>query len=173
MSVPVPDRVLLVGDSHGDAPFLCERLSTAKEVGCDLVFQLGDFGYAFVDSFLKSVSHRAVQTGIPLLFIDGNHDNHPWLRQRVDADNGADAPFVEIAPEVFYVPRGSIWTWKQMTFLALGGAYSIDRAGRYLAAADDRVGWPLRFRSSPCLGKPCGADDLLRFVAGLVGRQEP
>ena len=43
----------------------------------------------------------------------------------------------------------------------------------FLSAADDRVGWPLRFRSSPCLGKPCGADDLLRFVAGLVGRQEP
>ncbi len=47
--------------------------------------------------------------------------------------------FVEVTGRILWAPQGHWWTWHGVRFLALGGAYSIDRRDRKLDSG--RWGW--------------------------------
>ena len=47
--------------------------------------------------------------------------------------------FVEVTDRILWAPRGHRWTWQGVRFLALGGAFSIDRRDRKLDSG--RWGW--------------------------------
>jgi hypothetical protein len=47
--------------------------------------------------------------------------------------------FVEVTDRILWAPRGHRWTWQGVRFLALGGAFSIDRQYRKLDSG--RWGW--------------------------------
>jgi hypothetical protein len=130
--VPVvddPGRVLVAGDTHGNAKW-CAFLGVAAEHwDCPVVLQLGDFGYwPHVDAgqlFLDRVERVAERTGVTFVWIDGNHENHDALRELTTGETAADG-FVEVRPHVRYAPRGARWVWRDRRFGALGGAFSID-----------------------------------------------
>jgi len=124
-----PQRVLLLGDTHGNTSWTLSMIDQASALDADLILQLGDFGYwpRVRDGlrFLSAVEKRLGDRGLPLWFIDGNHEDHVSLRS---AELGPG--FVPISDHVTYLPRGTRWTWDSTEWLAVGGASSVDRNWR-------------------------------------------
>lgn len=119
---------LFLGDTHNDLDFAESAAKLARQRGAEVV-QLGDWGFIWPGSSqLEELSDMLVGLGVTLRFCDGNHDDHPHLKKlrgRVRVRG------VEIAKNVIYQPRGSVHEDDDGTrFLFLGGAPSIDRAGR-------------------------------------------
>lgn len=128
--------ILAVGDTHGDVLTVRNALFEAAAGGDSWLFQVGDFGYWEHTrrgiQFLDDVEVFAARYGVPVVFIDGNHENHPMLWDRYRDSDKTPEGFWTIRPHLFYAPRGHRWTWGDKSFLALGGAYSIDRDWRKL-----------------------------------------
>lgn len=123
-----PTRIMLQGDVHGDSVAVERGYGAALSAGCDAYVQLGDFGWwPHTDwgyTFVENVKALAVAGELPILFIDGNHDNHPDLwRSHV----GVTAEgFHQLAERFFYLPRGLRFRWQGVGLLALGGGHSVD-----------------------------------------------
>jgi predicted phosphodiesterase len=131
-------RVMFLGDTHGNIGWLSHAYKRADQLGCQVIVQCGDFGYwEHTDEgadYLDRASKMADFHEIPLVWIDGNHENHAVLRANYAPGCARHEPTAEgfwlIRPDVAYAPRGLVWTWSDVTFLALGGAYSIDKEYR-------------------------------------------
>lgn len=132
-------KILMLGDTHCDPIWVEHAIAVAKRNGCSRIVQLGDFGYwphmPDGQRFLTRVSKSLVQAGLPLYWLDGNHENHDAIADLLNplitpGSRIPTAPFVLHAPAVHYIPRGSRWEWDGVKFLALGGAYSIDKNHR-------------------------------------------
>ena len=123
------ERILLVGDSHGDLEWMLAVLDFAHERGIKKIVQLGDFGFYFVpdskEDALKreALSIRLRSHGQELYVVPGNHDNYDEIERR-GALRG-DQPVAMFERCIFF-PRGYAWNWGGKRFLALGGAFSID-----------------------------------------------
>jgi Icc-related predicted phosphoesterase len=129
-------RILFAGDWHGNMQHAALSYEAASASGCDVLFQLGDFGYwphvEWGADFITMVGDFAFDTGIRTFFIDGNHDNHDALRTlREGYPAGGVVPVMDDSP-FFYVPRGTVLTFDGCTVMGYGGAFSIDRKMRVL-----------------------------------------
>lgn len=120
---------LVVGDLHGDEDAIRLIFELAVSYGAVRILQLGDFGYypklPKFKSFLSQFSAASVRTGIPVFFVDGNHDDHEALDHSV-----CRTQFVEVEPSIYWCPRGHQWSWDDVRFASLGGGYSVDRHRR-------------------------------------------
>jgi hypothetical protein len=133
-------NLLVAGDTHGNGRWFNRLFETALAEGCDAIFQLGDFGYwehqASGVLFLEHINNLAEATEIPVYWIDGNHENHTLLRKRYGPGGKLHSltpeGFWKIRENVFYVPRGTRWSWAGKSFMGLGGAYSIDKEYRLI-----------------------------------------
>lgn len=111
---------LYVGDIHGDFQALRAVVDAVlgRLASVERVIQVGDFGFwprHDPDFGLLSIS-------VPLLFIDGNHEDHPSLQSaRLDAPGRvlADCP-------ALLIPRGYVADG----VVFMGGGTSIDRSSR-------------------------------------------
>jgi len=121
-------RVLLAGDWHGNREWAASCFSAAAGCGADVMLQLGDFGLwpGREDEWLDHVDVLAGASGVPFVWIDGNHENHAALR-RWRAVGPAGDGLVPMRRHVSWAPRGTRWAWAGVRFGALGGAVSIDR----------------------------------------------
>lgn len=128
-----PKRVMVSGDWHGNPYFAVESIKYAAEQGCDVVVQVGDFGFwtpgGSTDSFLYLVEKAARQHRVRVYWLDGNHEDHSRRVQFNDEVN---------RPNTVYLPRGFRWTWWGKRFMAVGGAVSVDKKDRKLG----RSWWP-------------------------------
>jgi predicted phosphodiesterase len=128
-------KVLVVGDVHGDMVWMEEQvIPYAKATGCSKVMQLGDFGMVWNDSTvhaeLDDLNESLENAGLTLIFLPGNHENHPLLALLAGAaDQNEDGHYM-LRPHVFYTGRLSAWTWDGLRMAAVGGACSIDRSVR-------------------------------------------
>lgn len=121
-------RVLIAGDTHGDIAQVKYLLEQALLAGADRVIQVGDFGYwPHKAPFHEHVNRLAMTAGVTFYWLDGNHENFDALE--ADVDTQADEPQQMLA-NLWYLPRASTWEWEGVRFMALGGAYSIDKAYR-------------------------------------------
>lgn len=122
--------ILLAGDIHGNEAWLEVLFDKAAEHRCDVLLQLGDFGYWTHTTdgvrFVRRAEFLAKRARIPLVWVDGNHENLAQLRTLPPRGDG----FVELKPHVLHAPRGLRWRWAHTRFGALGGAFSIDHAWR-------------------------------------------
>ena len=139
-------KLLFAGDWHGDEIWAEGVLTTAAAQGIDWVVQVGDFGFGFYRlgddptepgdwaprcPFARHVSALAVDTGVPVVFIDGNHDNQVLLARLAETrDPAGSEGFVPVEDHLFWAPRGHRWKWDGLGFGALGGGYSVDRRWR-------------------------------------------
>lgn len=129
-------RVLLAGDLHGEANRGFSVLAAAAREGCSMAIILGDFGFwehtYDGEKYLKSLQKSALRLGVNLAFLDGNHDNHPLLWERYCGVNAKrnNFGFFEVRPNIHYIPRGHRWHFGTTSFVALGGAYSVDKEWR-------------------------------------------
>ena len=122
--------IALLGDIHGDARTLLARAKSAAEQGATVLIQVGDFGvYKFS---LDALVEAAGASPIPILFIDGNHEDY----RMVGAFPTSEPK--EIAPKLTYVPRGSVLYVENIRIGFLGGAGSID----YNYRTKDSDWWP-------------------------------
>jgi hypothetical protein len=88
-----------------------------------VILQLGDFGYTLDAAFMRRVERTLARTGLHLVFVDGNHEAFTYLYRYPIGGNGLRT----LTPHIHQLPRGFRWTWAGVRFLALGGAYSVDR----------------------------------------------
>lgn len=121
----VVQSVAFAGDWHANPLFARKVIrSLADEV--DIIVHLGDFGVGFGDRYLQVVDEAAHEADLVVMFVDGNHEDHAWLEAQPVSDDGVR----RLAPRVWHLPRGFRWEWSGLTFLALGGAHSVDRQSR-------------------------------------------
>lgn len=150
--------VMFAGDTHANLRHWVYLFREAKKFGVRRIVQLGDFGYfPEYDStihYLDGLEALCEQYGgIEIWWIGGNHDdpvleNQKWQKWQTSAAMGdklvtwkfgdADRPIgetttmclVQNRPHVFYVPRGYRWEWEGVSYVAIGGAFSIDMDDR-------------------------------------------
>lgn len=122
-----PSKVLVAGDLHANAWYARRVVQHAAEQGADAILQVGDFLFDGRSHLLDAVQEALEETSLHLAWVDGNHDCHATL-QRLVAEHGRTA--IPIRSNIHYLPRGYRWTWQGKTFLALGGAHSVDRPWR-------------------------------------------
>ncbi len=121
-------KMLVVGDTHGDVPFLANACKYAVRHGADRIVQVGDWGYLWPGSKvdrLASITNVLAQFDLQMFFLDGNHE---WFDRLEELGATAEAPeMVPLSDRVTYLSRGLTWEWDGVKFMSLGGAYSIDR----------------------------------------------
>jgi predicted phosphodiesterase len=122
-----PTRITFAGDWHMNTGWATTCVYAAADMGADVIIHTGDFGYAFYPRFLRPLGHALEETGLRLLFVDGNHEDHRWIARQPQRPDGLRL----IHPTtIWHLPRGFRWTWGGVQFLALGGAHSVDQQAR-------------------------------------------
>lgn len=136
-----PGRIVVAGDWHGNALWAIAVISDAARLLRDepqrLILHLGDYGIwpgKAGEQYVAAVRQACAETRVTVGFIDGNHEDFTQLH-RFDVRK---APQDEPQPGMYWYPRGTRWTWHGRTWLALGGAVSVDRAVR----KPGRSWWP-------------------------------
>lgn len=145
-----PTELLVAGDIHGDPQHLAYIYQTAVNENVGAIVQVGDFGFwehhpdggAFLDLCAEGYQLTVkMGTPIPLFWLDGNHENHELLRELYGPGGVrhklTPEGFWVIRPGMYYLPRGVRWAWAGVRFMALGGAYSIDKKHRLSEQAKD------------------------------------
>ncbi len=108
-------KILVTGDVHGRFGNLNSLINKKKP---DLIICCGDFGYWPNVSWGEPLSNIKLQTAKKLLWCDGNHEDHWAIRDRTTD---------ELAPNIFYMPRGSTYQLDDgRNIIFMGGAHSID-----------------------------------------------
>lgn len=142
IAMPESGSVAIAGDWHGNTRWMQHALRQIHAEGHRLVIHVGDLkvlwskegplsaaeqellpGAGGYDKFTVQLATLLEELGMTLLFIDGNHDNHPVLRALPTDENG----FGTISNRLKYIPRGHRFNIGEVRFAGLGGAYSIDR----------------------------------------------
>lgn len=151
MSEPVrisndPVKVGIAGDWHGNTKWACHAIEQMapflKDEKHPVIIHLGDFGFypgKWGDSFLTLVTETLEKHNITLWAIDGNHENHPWLKskaRKLKEENldmpglFPDACVYPITANIAWMSRGFRMTIHDKEWLFLGGAASLDREYR-------------------------------------------
>lgn len=140
----VPGTIAIAGDWHGNLRWALDRINDAHVAGATTIVHLGDFGYWVLDpatrKYLTRVEKRLAELDMHLLFVDGNHEDHDRLAALpLDPVTGLRP----VSERVSHLPRGHRWTWqdedgRSWTWLALGGAVSVDRHHRRIG----KSWWP-------------------------------
>ena len=133
--LPEPDVLRVCGDWHGATRWAKAQITDAGLVGNlnekrTAILVVGDFGYwvdnEFTEEFLSTVSREAQEWDIDLYFLDGNHEDHT----RIAALDQTKPTALPDHPGITYLPRGVRWSWWGQTFMAVGGAPSVDKHHR-------------------------------------------
>jgi hypothetical protein len=119
-------RLAIAGDWHANSDHAVDAVEHCARQGSDAIVHLGDFGWSFGPEFVGPLQSALADVGMPLLFVDGNHEHHPKLRRFPILSNGLR----RISDNIWHMPRGFRWSWYGARFLACGGAYSVDRPWR-------------------------------------------
>lgn len=120
-----PARIAFAGDWHANTRW---AVASVEHLAgrADVVVHLGDFGYTFDAGFLAPLDKALGRAGLPLLFVDGNHEDHELLGRFPVRGSGLR----QLGEHIWHLPRGFRWTWGGVRFLACGGAHSVDRQWR-------------------------------------------
>lgn len=122
------EKVLLVGDTHGNIELINMAINIANKRGCNKILQLGDFGF-FPNIYPEFID--SLDSNIPFFFIDGNHDNHFVLPHNANHPVSLSSLGYS-SNNFFYIPRGYYEQWGDSYLLFIGGARSIDKVYRTL-----------------------------------------
>ena len=120
------NKIMLMGDVHGKGALMQPFLNS----DCDLLIQLGDFGFIWkrldykYNKFVRKF--EAKYPNKTILVVPGNHENYDSLEKMpVVTIFGGKAR--RIAKNIFALERGEVFNINGKNFLAIGGADSIDK----------------------------------------------
>jgi hypothetical protein len=123
-------KIGILGDTHMQTNWTLFALWKFNKEGITKVIQVGDFGIAQTMAgarFLDAVNAAAAQYGIELYVVPGNHEDWVWINRLTENDRQT---WANLCPNIYLAPRGIRWEWDGVTFVALGGAPSVDRTWR-------------------------------------------
>lgn len=131
-----PDQVLIVGDWHANALWAKAVIGHVPRILPEarrVIVHTGDFGvwpnWDHGTDFLNVVDAALDEVDAELWFVDGNHEDHAYLTmlmQQRPVEERRTTPY-PIRDRIMWLPRGYRWRWHDRTWLALGGATSVDR----------------------------------------------
>lgn len=122
---------LVAGDTHGNFYHLRDLVEGAVSLRVQTIIVTGDFGYwehtpeGIV--FLDALSELLQENSIELLFLDGNHENHPLLWRLYKE---------KVRPGIYYQRRGQTRVLNDTPVQFVGGAFSIDIKDRLAQMAN-------------------------------------
>lgn len=125
----------LIGDLEGDRDWAVSVLRTLGERGdVNVACQLGDLRFGMgpdPEGYLAAIESVCAESGLRLLCINGNHENWArldqlWDEPRWQDENGSPEP-IDVSDHVTLLPRGHRWEMGGRSFVALGGAPSVNR----------------------------------------------
>lgn len=129
----VPVRIGVAGDWHGNTAWATRAVRKMTALlpadGPRLIVHLGDFGIwpgPGGQEYLARLDAALAEAGAELSFVDGNHEDFTQLARLQPGPDGR----AQVTERIFHLPRGHRWRWHGRDWLALGGAVSLDRAGR-------------------------------------------
>ncbi|WP_280465960.1 metallophosphoesterase family protein [Nocardia brasiliensis] len=122
-----PTRAVVAGDWHGNSLHAERAIRWAAEHHTNVILHVGDYGYKFDPKFMARQQRVLEEEDSVLAFVPGNHEWYDYL-DKLEAEHGCTA--IPLRPNIFYLPRNFRWTWNGTSFLALGGAHSVDRPWR-------------------------------------------
>ncbi len=142
-----PGLVVVAGDWHKNErwalhviPKMAAQLASENR---KIILQAGDFGIwredaeyhwmgktYYRETYLEALTAILEEVNAELWFVDGNHEDHPYLKEL--ADKYHDPPYLYgwITDRIRWLPRGTRWQWHEKTWLAAGGAVSVDKLQR-------------------------------------------
>jgi hypothetical protein len=130
-------RLLVLGDTHGNLASVARAIRNAQRYGCEAIVQVGDWSFTWPGlRLLAGLEATLAAARLPMYFLDGNHEGYPDLIARGILGSERMEPVG--CPWITYLPRGLVWEWDGVRFLALGGAFSVD-IGQRTPGAD---WWP-------------------------------
>jgi predicted phosphodiesterase len=122
-------NILVCGDTHSNEvniELLCIE-AVAKNI--KLIIVVGDFGYfpntSWGQKFLEDLKRIYEIYKVEIHFIKGNHENHDALNELPIVDGVA-----KVMDGVYYHPNMIPFTIGDYSFVAVGGANSIDKMYR-------------------------------------------
>ena len=128
-----PTLVAIAGDWHASTEYATAAIAHARRAGATTIVHVGDFGDRFEPAFIDAVDAALSATsdadGAPLgppaalLFVDGNHEHFELLESLPRDVRGLGI----VAPRIRHLPRGARWQWAGRTWVACGGATSVNR----------------------------------------------
>ena len=136
----------LIGDVEGDREWAVGRLRALGERGdVQVACQLGDLRFgmgADHESYLRAIEAVCAEFELRLLCINGNHEkwarlDQLWAEPRWHDEHGSLRP-IQVSDHVWLLPRGHRWEMGGRTFVALGGAPSVNR----LQLTEGTTWWP-------------------------------
>lgn len=125
----------LVGDLEGEQDAAVRWLRILGERGdVEVVYQLGDLRFGMgpdPEAYLAAIESVCAEYNLRLFCINGNHENWEqldrlWATPRWQDEDGTLRP-IEVTDHVSLLPRGHRWHLGGRSFVALGGAPSINR----------------------------------------------
>lgn len=141
IEVPEPSRIAFAGCWHARAEFVRDAMTAARDGGATVLVHTGDFLYTYpaANKMLVEVETVAAELGMFVVVVRGNHDDPALFQKAVTstrrrnkgpAHGGVADGFARLSPHVLHAPNGLRWAWQGVQFVALGGAFSVDRAAR-------------------------------------------
>lgn len=133
-------KVLVAGDWHGNTRWAVSMVKQARELGIHEILHLGDFGiWPGGHEYLADLHLALDEADIDLKFVDGNHEDHDVLLALIGMSKSLDeTSTIPFTSRITWLPRGHRWQRDGRTWLALGGAASVDRAVRI----EGQTWWP-------------------------------
>ena len=118
--------VYITGDMHGDMSRFEDPIFRKMGKG-DVLIVCGDFGFIWNGSHeeranLRKMSHFP----FTIAFVDGCHENFDMLDRNFRVVRWRGGRAHRIAPNIFHMMRGEIFTFNDRTFFAFGGGHSGD-----------------------------------------------
>jgi predicted phosphodiesterase len=118
-------KILVIGDTHAAWHRLFDGVIQAcVQHDVQVAIQVGDFGFFKQYAPIPLGNGTALKFPIPLHILDGNHEDHAWLRQR--HDDGTTRHWLEDQNIVFQ-PRGTTSKFEDISVGFCGGALHADR----------------------------------------------
>lgn len=126
-------KILLVGDTHASRTAVSLAFDIATKSACDKIFQVGDFGFwprfKNGNAFLQFTNDLVEDTDIPFYFLAGNHEDWNDL-DIIFTTSATDEDGFHKYGKMLIAPRTHVWSWENVSFGLISGAYSIDRIRR-------------------------------------------
>lgn len=149
MAVLEPGLIGVMGDVHANTawtvrqiPLICERLRNEFP---KVILQAGDLGVwkddgtftwmgqeCYRKPFLEEVTEALEANDAEMRICEGNHEDHDYLAELAEkhAELHGYCDEVPVTSRITWLRRGARWTWHGRTWLAVGGAVSVDKLTR-------------------------------------------
>lgn len=126
-------RLMIVGDTHGNAGAVEYKAKIAKRLGVDTMIVVGDFGlwpgYEGVQ-FLDDVNAAAREYNQRVIALPGNHEDHPQWEKWFDLAPLDGHGFAIVRSNLRLTKKVQPFRMGGKRFYVCGGAVSIDKQWR-------------------------------------------